>query len=221
MWKDLTEPWRACLEEMWAAYCAGSIPVGAVVADARGRIVARGRNRSYERGGESHRRQIRPLAHAEIEALDTLDYTHSDPHTCVLYTSTEPCPLCLGALYMSGVREFRYAARDPYAGSANLLGTTPYLRQKPIRVLPPQSPELETVITAVAVEFALRHPEPEGEAPARPAWRKVLPVWGEVIPGGVRLGEAVFATGWLERMRETWAPAAQVIDGLSERARTG
>ena len=43
---------------------------------------------------------------------------------CIVYTTTEPCPLCMGALYMSGVRGLRFTSRDPWAGSANLLGTT-------------------------------------------------------------------------------------------------
>jgi tRNA(adenine34) deaminase len=36
MWADLPAPWQACLEEAWAAYRAGSVPIGAVVTDGRG-----------------------------------------------------------------------------------------------------------------------------------------------------------------------------------------
>ena len=48
---ELDEPWHAALELAWEAYLAGTIPVGSVVADADGRIVARGRNRIFEPPG--------------------------------------------------------------------------------------------------------------------------------------------------------------------------
>jgi len=44
-WDRLSLPWQACLEEAWSAYCASTIPIGAVVVDADGRILSRGRNR--------------------------------------------------------------------------------------------------------------------------------------------------------------------------------
>jgi len=31
MWIDLSSPWRACLDEVWAADSADSMPIGAVV----------------------------------------------------------------------------------------------------------------------------------------------------------------------------------------------
>ena len=47
MWQSLSQPWRACLEEAWTAYRAGSVPIGAAITDGAGRVVARGRNRIY------------------------------------------------------------------------------------------------------------------------------------------------------------------------------
>jgi tRNA(adenine34) deaminase len=45
MWDTLDLPWQAALEMAWEAYCVGTIPIGAAVADADDNIVARGRNR--------------------------------------------------------------------------------------------------------------------------------------------------------------------------------
>lgn len=207
LWEGLSEPRRACLEEAWASYCAGSIPVGAVITDGDGRVLVRARNRSYERDGVVSEIQVSPLAHAEVIALGTLDYERVDPHGCILYTTQEPCPLCFGALYMSGVRELRFAARDPYAGSANVLGTTPYLSRKPIRVVPPSSPAIESVVSALAFEFAFRY----GQHSA-PLW---LEPWREVLPRAIALGEATLQSGWLQRMREAGTDAAAVINGLA------
>ena len=50
---------------------------------------------------------------------------------------------------MSGLRELHYASRDPYAGSVNLLGATPYLQRKSIKIVGPELPGLEIVLPIV------------------------------------------------------------------------
>ena len=53
-----------------------------------------------------------PTAHAEmnvIRAASALLKTH-DLSGCTLYTSCEPCPMCLGAVYWSGIRKVVYAS---------------------------------------------------------------------------------------------------------------
>ena len=134
---ELTPPWQACLEEAWSAYCAGCVPVGAVEADDAGLVISRGRNRIWEHQGEANTLYGYALAHAEINALACLPADGKDRHSLSLYTTLEPCPLCMGALYMSGLRQLHFAARDAYAGSADMLGATPYLSRKPIRVFSP------------------------------------------------------------------------------------
>jgi tRNA(Arg) A34 adenosine deaminase TadA len=47
LWQTLEEPWRIALEQAWAAYRAGSLPIGAVVVDADNQVVGRGRNRIF------------------------------------------------------------------------------------------------------------------------------------------------------------------------------
>ena len=181
------------------------MPIGAVVTEADGQILARGRNHFRDAGlapVHSH-----TLAHAEVNALLALDSDHADPHTCILYTSCEPCPLCFGAFYMSGLRELRYASRDPFGGSVNLLGTTPYLSRKPIRVFGPERADLETILGALHTEFVLRD---SGER-----YRHVVDAWAAVVPEGVRLGEQVFRDGLLGRLREAGVRAAEVVEQLS------
>ena len=34
-WGELSDPWRGCVELAWEAYCAGSLPIGAVAADSQ------------------------------------------------------------------------------------------------------------------------------------------------------------------------------------------
>ncbi len=73
LWTRLSVPWRACVELAWEAYQAGSLPIGAVVADAEGKVLSRGRNRIHEGSGEDGHLFGHKLAHAELNALVTLD----------------------------------------------------------------------------------------------------------------------------------------------------
>jgi tRNA(Arg) A34 adenosine deaminase TadA len=207
MWNSLTAPWQACLEEAWTACCAGCVPIGAVVTDSAGVILARGRNRIFQIEAETGMVSGQMLAHAELNALIRLPAEGLDRHTCALYSTMEPCPLCLGALYMSGVRRLHYACRDPYAGSVDLLGATPYLRRKPIQVFGPESLALETILSALHTEFALEF-EPSEMS------RLLLEVWRESMPEGVALGKALFEAGVLRRMRERGVGAGEAFDVL-------
>lgn len=207
MWDTLTQPWKICLEEAWRAYCSGSVPIGAAITGCDGAILSRGRNRIHDLQEDGNLLQGHPLAHAELNALIALDQGGVDIRTCVLYTTTEPCPLCLGAFYMSGLRELHYASRDPFAGSANLLGTTPYLSRKPIRVVGPQRDDLELAIMATYVEYALRY---GGER-----YQVVFDEWERVVPQSIFFGQQIYRTGILATMRQEELPASGVFDRLA------
>ena len=206
MWSELPKPWQICLELAWEAYCEDCIPIGAVVTGPDGNVLTRGRNRVYEKikpGGVNGA----ALAHAEVEALQGLDLDAVDPHACTLYTTTEPCPMCMGTFYMSGVRTLHYAARDPYAGSVNLLGTTWYLSHKPIKVSGPD-PRMEAIVVALFAEqdaHFLNGKFPEGV------------FWGmyrDVLPGGVELGLELARMGVLQDFRTRGATAEEVMEFL-------
>ena len=209
MWDSLSPPWQATMEFVWEAYCDNCLPIAAVITDADGTILARGRNRI--RGKRTNPQDIRPgnrLAHAEVEALNSLDYDRIDRHSCILYASTEPCPMCLGTFYMSGLRTLHYASRDPYAGSVNLLGTTPYLSYKPIHIVGPTSPELEILIMALYVEKEL------SDLNGNSLGNAVLKAWKRTVPQGVELGESLYQRGTLRRMREAGSSVQEMIDAV-------
>lgn len=52
-----------------------------------------------------------PTAHAEIQAIRLAAITLGthDLSDCILYSSCEPCPMCLGALYWAGIKRVVYA----------------------------------------------------------------------------------------------------------------
>ena len=224
LWDRLEPPWQACLEEAWLAYGAGSVPIGAVVTDSLGRIIGRGRNRIGDRAPAStHAAPLNgparavvafhDLAHAELNALLSLNYVYENeteadnPHRWLLYTTMEPCPLCLGALYMSGIRALHYASRDPYAGSVNLLGATPYLSRKPVRVFGPH-PLLEIISAALSVEWSLFH-ETDHSA------QFVLDHWRPVLPLGVALGERLFERQVIRELQARHASAADMTERVA------
>lgn len=61
-----------------------------------------------------------PTAHAEILAIrlaSALLQSH-ELNECTLYTSCEPCPMCLGAIYWSGIQKVVYACDRTDANKA-------------------------------------------------------------------------------------------------------
>ncbi|WP_051292919.1 nucleoside deaminase [Olivibacter sitiensis] len=76
-------------------------PFGAVVVR-NGEIIARGYNRVLETND--------PTCHAEVDAIRKASafLGHFHLEDCELYTSCEPCPMCLGAVYWSRIKTVYY-----------------------------------------------------------------------------------------------------------------
>ena len=62
-----------------------------------------------------------PTAHAEIVAirLACIKLNDFQLHDCILYTSCEPCPMCLGAIYWARLAQVYYACSRFDAAAAN------------------------------------------------------------------------------------------------------
>jgi tRNA(adenine34) deaminase len=208
VWQKLSEPWRACAEEAWEAYRRGSLPIGAVVTDAHGDILSRGRNRIHEPSGPPGAVFGHKLAHAELNALLSLDHRENDPRACVLWTTTEPCPLCAGAARMADVGGLRYAAREPWAGSAAMFGMVPYLKRGDVRVVGAEDGRLEGVLVALQVERFLRlRPE---------ILRRFLRLYGEAMPEATEAGRSLHRSGVLREMGHEGAPVSEVLARVGE-----
>ncbi|MCB2054709.1 MAG: nucleoside deaminase [Geminicoccaceae bacterium] len=96
-----------------AAAAAGEVPVGAVVVDAEGVVLAEAVNR-VERDGD-------PTAHAELLALRAAARLRSTPRLvdCDLYVTLEPCPMCAQALSFARIRRLYYGAADEKGGGVD------------------------------------------------------------------------------------------------------
>ena len=114
---------RAALALAREAGEAGDVPVGAVLVDASGEIVAGDRNRREELND--------PTAHAEMLVLSRRSREVGDwrlgGHTLVV--TLEPCPMCAGAAVWARVNRIVYGAADPKAGAAWSLYNIPQDRR--------------------------------------------------------------------------------------------
>lgn len=206
-WSELSPAWQACLGEAWTAHCSGNTPVGAVVVDKDGKIISLGRNRIRDLEAPPGLAYDNQLAHAELNALLALPRVTGDIHSCAIYTSLEPCPLCMGAIYMSGLRKLFFAAEDAYAGSTDLLGKTWYLAHKPIQVSGPQCGGLAEFACALHIEFCLRvYPQPN----------PVIEMERDVFPAGVALAEKVRAAELFQQWAAAGLGIAAVFDAFQE-----
>lgn len=151
-WSEVPSIWQECFNQAWEAFQEGSRPIGAVVINENGDIVSKGKSSTLNELSGSvvfHNE----LAHAEVNALLKLDNRiHKRVTQYTLYSTLEPCPLCFGAFYMSGIRNLKYAAKDKYGGSTNLKDTTPYLSRKPIKMEGP-FPYLEQLAILIHIYF--------------------------------------------------------------------
>ncbi len=102
---------RAALAEAGAAAAAGDVPVGAVVVDGAGTVLARGRNRREADGD--------PTAHAELIAIRAaaraVGRWRLDGLTLVV--TLEPCTMCAGAVTTARLSRLVFGAADPRAGA--------------------------------------------------------------------------------------------------------
>jgi tRNA(adenine34) deaminase len=101
------------LAEAHKAAQKGEVPVGAVIVDASGAVIAAAHNETRYRNDAS--------AHAEILAIRAAGAAISSERLmgCDLYVTLEPCPMCAGAISNARIRRLYYAAHDPKSGGVD------------------------------------------------------------------------------------------------------
>jgi len=106
-------PMALALAEAEAAAARGEVPVGAVIVDEKGIILAQAGNRTLELKD--------PTAHAELLAIrEAAGKQGSERLTgCDLYVTLEPCTMCAGAISFARIRRLYYAAEDEKGGGVD------------------------------------------------------------------------------------------------------
>ena len=212
IWETLEQPWRVCLTLAWESYVQGSLPIAAVIIDEQNKVVARGRNRLRDDDAEPNALHKHPLAHAEVNALLDFPFAELQASRCTLLTTTEPCPLCVGAVRMSHLGSLVYASRDAWAGCSHLFATDPYIRRKGTQVSSLAGSGLETVLIALQTDAHLRGARRAGEANT-PAF---FEVWREVVPVGVAAGEELFEAGVLLELAHDGADVQEALSIIEQ-----
>ena len=156
-----------------------------------------------------------PIAHAEINALLALDYAAANPRECVLYTTTEPCPMCAGAILMAGLRQVCFGSRDPWAGASHLFADEPYMRSKHVRVEGPPSPAFEDLLVALQAGYFLTESARRGPGSNLDRAGPFFASLAAAVPRGVALGDRLHQTGLLETLRAAGTPPDEAIDRLA------
>jgi len=107
---EFTSHMDAALAQARAAGARGEVPVGAVITDAAGRVVAAAGNRTRELAD--------PTAHAELLAIRAACGVSGSERLVghSLYVTLEPCPMCAAAISFARIARLYYGAADPKSG---------------------------------------------------------------------------------------------------------
>ena len=112
---DLYYLMNQAVGEAEKAFMSGEVPVGAVLADSDGRILARAHNQPIALND--------PTAHAEILALRKAGVACGNYRLkgSILFVTIEPCIMCMGAVINARISRLVFGAYDPKAGTAGSL----------------------------------------------------------------------------------------------------
>jgi tRNA(adenine34) deaminase len=124
---------KKALEQAQKALDAGEFPVGCVLVHGN-RVLATGARKGT--AGQFPNE----VDHAEMIALKRLTDMAIDASgmKILLFTTLEPCLMCLGAMMLSGVSEVIYAYEDVMGGGTrcDLSKMTPLYKNNPITIVP-------------------------------------------------------------------------------------
>ena len=109
MIKDQTM--ELAIQQAKSAAARDEVPVGAVIQDASGKIIAKDSNKTIE--------LCDPTAHAEINAIRNACKERKDLYLndCTMYVTLEPCSMCLAAIVNSRLKKLIYGLPSPKYGA--------------------------------------------------------------------------------------------------------
>ena len=99
------------IKEAKKAALREEIPVGAIIKEDSGKVIAKESNKIIE--------LCDPTAHAEINAIRIASTTRKDLYLsdCTMYVTLEPCSMCLGAIINSRLKKLVYGLPSPKYGA--------------------------------------------------------------------------------------------------------
>ena len=113
---------RLALEEARLAFDRGDGPIGCVIVH---------RDHVISRGGNMVRTTRCKLDHAEMVAIrESAGYLDTHGEECVLYTTLEPCAMCLGAIAATRIGRVIFGEADSERGGTEAHAHVSYVRTR-------------------------------------------------------------------------------------------
>jgi tRNA(adenine34) deaminase len=115
---------EVALEEAEAARRDGASPIGSVIVGPDGSVLSRGRNRVFGTGDQT--------AHAEVDAIRNAGAAimTAPAEGWTLYTTVEPCLMCLGAVLLCPISSVVWAASGSPGGAYDAVLPAAYRRDR-------------------------------------------------------------------------------------------
>ncbi len=201
MWNEVTDAWKGAFREAWISFISGSTPIGAVLCDREGKIILSDHNRNHE-----DQTINKKIAHAEANLLRSLDTSVYDPKSLTLYSTMEPCPMCMGTIVMANIKTLRYAAADTHCGMTHLVKIDPYYSSQNVSCVY-EGKELEQFQLTIQSYYELRYIEQGADG-------HVLGKFAEHCPSAVKTAERLFKTKWLDKAAEAEKDVGEVYDHI-------
>ena len=103
---------KLALRHAQHAFREGEVPIGAIIVDSGGTVIASSRNKVEATKD--------PTAHAEINCIRAAAEYFDNWRLldCTLYTTLEPCPMCMSTANAARIKKIVFAANDPRLGAA-------------------------------------------------------------------------------------------------------
>jgi tRNA(adenine34) deaminase len=111
MKQKLPEPMAQAFAEAEAAAARGEVPVGAVIVDSHGTLIAKAGNQTLQLKD--------PTAHAEMLAIRSAARILDSERLieCDLYVTLEPCAMCAAAISFARIRRVYFGSVDEKMGA--------------------------------------------------------------------------------------------------------
>jgi tRNA(adenine34) deaminase len=113
---------KEALKEAEEAAKRGDRPIGCVIVH-ENRIIARGSNRFSTLDSK--------IAHAEVMAMhQCASFLKKNSYDCVLYTTLEPCIMCLTTIVMANISYVVFGCHDRYFQLDKFIQANPYIEKR-------------------------------------------------------------------------------------------
>ena len=119
---------KEALKEAEKAGKRGDRAIGAVIVH-NGQIISRGSSRWKTRNSD--------VSHAENTAILRCEsYLHENGRECILYTTVEPCIMCLATAVFANIRNIVFAVEDRFMNTKMFIESHPYLKSRVHNYIP-------------------------------------------------------------------------------------